>query len=639
MLINEIKNHQGKLLATLFGVALLPRILTISSPLARDEAITFNNYARLDFLEILNNYPDSNQHALFSILSNISMMIFGEYEIVFRLPSLVAGVLSVPLSYYAFRAIKISEIQAFISSLLLALYVPLITYSQEGRGYALTVFLAICLILSSVKILQSNNIWRWGSLLIGSATCMVITLPSNAVFLAGAAGFCWTFRYFRGLENSVEKQNNSYAFLICYILAFFLVSAYLLINLEDLKISAKANLTLSAGWESLLDISGFLVTPWGFGLYAFFIIGLLSINEKSIKYGFTALFLIPISLTLITGIVGFARVYIYFSPFIFMFASIGFCSVLGLIYDFNKSGMYLALSLSLFWLFYAPIQVLANYYPDRFKVGNGYMQDAIELRDYVSNLPLNNLPIIMNAATGRSILIHYLGENIGSRTKLFVAGKKIEKIIFLSKVGIPPHKFRMHQVFDDAEVAIPENTIKLIKTFGSFQIYEWDVELSRLALGAVDLDYESKLAGLDNLTKTFAIDSPRALGQTSLLIEKPSSTTTYIVFPNIYNVDLYGKEGFIINLFLKAPLHKTSFRTMMESENASRFPSAYINPYLSLSDSTYMSKVSDEKWDWEIVALLSSIGKDSLRIRELIETAERKTMVDGLQSYIIRSNN
>ena len=106
MSINEEKSHQGLLLVVLFGVAFILRIPTISSPLARDEAVTFNHYAHLDILEILFNYPDSNQHALFSILSNICLLIFGDHEVVFRLPSLVMGVLAIPLAYYAFLSLK-----------------------------------------------------------------------------------------------------------------------------------------------------------------------------------------------------------------------------------------------------------------------------------------------------------------------------------------------------------------------------------------------------------------------------------------------------------------------------------------------------------------------------------------------------
>ena len=139
-------NQQNLLLGALFLGGMIPRLYTMGSPLAGDEAVTFNHYVHLNFSEILFNYPDSNQHPLFSILSNICLLFFGDHEVAFRLPSLVAGVLAIPLTFYTCCSLGFSRFISFLSSLLLALYVPHIAYSQEGRGYALTVFIALCLI-------------------------------------------------------------------------------------------------------------------------------------------------------------------------------------------------------------------------------------------------------------------------------------------------------------------------------------------------------------------------------------------------------------------------------------------------------------------------------------------------------------
>ena len=196
-------NQQNFLLWALFIGGMIPRLHTIGSPLAGDEAVTFNHYAHLNFSEILFNYPDSNQHALFSILSNICLLVFGDHEVAFRLPSLLAGALAIPLNFYTCRSLEISQSISILSALLLALYVPHIAYSQEGRGYALTVFLALCLICCSIHILGNQRLWLWRILLVVSATSMVITLPSNVFFVAGAAGFCWILRKFMKSENSV----------------------------------------------------------------------------------------------------------------------------------------------------------------------------------------------------------------------------------------------------------------------------------------------------------------------------------------------------------------------------------------------------------------------------------------------------
>ena len=124
---------------------MVSRLPTISAPLDNDEAITFNNYGHLNFLELLFSYDDPNQHSLFSIFSNVCLLVFGDNEVAFRLPSLLAGIFAIPLVYITCRALGFSQLRSVLPSLLLTLYTPHLSYSQEGSGYSLTVFFSIFL--------------------------------------------------------------------------------------------------------------------------------------------------------------------------------------------------------------------------------------------------------------------------------------------------------------------------------------------------------------------------------------------------------------------------------------------------------------------------------------------------------------
>lgn len=637
MIMGKYINEQKFIFFILFLGALILRLPAIGSPLAGDEAITFNHYVHLSIFEILFNYPDSNQHSLFSILSNFSLLLFGEHEIAFRLPSLVTGILAIPLAYCTCRSLGISQSISIASSLFLALYVPHIVYSQEGRGYALTVFLALCLVYSSIQLLGSQRLLIWGLSLILSATCLVLTLPSNIFFVVGTAVFCWVLRIFENSQVATNQKPHS-CYLMPYLLSFFLIAVYLIINLEDLQLSAQANSRGTVQWVHFEEIAEFLVSPWGIWLYPIFIVGFFSNLKKNIRYAIFALVLIPAVLSLVTGIIGFARVYIYLAPFIFMMVSIGIFSLVDTIRSRNKNLGYIIFASTLIWLVYQPISSLPLYYSQRMQYGNGYMKDAIKLREYFSNEPLNILPVITNAATGRSILIHYLGENISKRMRLISAGKKIEKILFVSQKDTSPSEYQFRQVFNDAKFNIPRKSIKLIKSFNSFQVFEWDVRFSRLNPDNIDLDHESQVAGLNQSIQTYSIEKPRAVGYTSLLISNPSlpsiSPTVFIGFPEIFDVDTDGKEGFILNIFIKASLHKTLFRTMMVNKDASKIPSAYLNPFLETRDSDFERISKGGKW--EMSFLLSSIGVGKRSLREIIETSEKKTLIDGVQTYIIK---
>jgi hypothetical protein len=637
MIMGKYINEQKFILFILFLGALILRLPAIGSPLAGDEAITFNHYVHLNIFEILFNYPDSNQHSLFSILSNFSLLLFGEHEIAFRLPSLVTGVLAIPLAYCTCRSLGISQSISITSSLFLALYVPHIAYSQEGRGYALTVFLALCLIYSSIHILGSQRLWIWALSLILSATGLVITLPSNVFFVVGGVAFCWILRIFENSQVPTNQKPHS-CYLTPYLLSFFLIAVYLIINLEDLQLSAQANSRGNFQWVHFKGIAEFLVSPWGIWLYPIFIVGFFSNLKKDIRYAIFALILIPAALSLVTGIIGFARIYIYLAPFILMMVSIGIISLIDTIRSSNKNLGYIVSAFTFIWLIYLPISSLPLYYSQRMQYGNGYMKDAIKIREHFNNEPLNILPVITNTATGRSILIHYLGENISKRIRLISAGKKIERILFISQNDTPPNEYQLDQVFNDVGFNIPQKSIKLIKSFNSFQVFEWDVRLSRLSPGNLDLDHESQLAGLNQSIQTYSIEKPRAVGNTSLLINNPSlpsvSPTVFIGFPNTFDVDTDGKEGFILSAFIKASLHKTLFRTMMVNKDASKIPSAYLNRYLEPHDSDFEGRSKGGKW--EMTFLLSSIGVGKRSLREIIETSEKKTLIDGVQTYIIQ---
>ena len=636
MKVSGNKSCQTLLLTALVLIAFALRVSGIDSPLKGDESLSFNHYAHLGILELLLNYPDSNQHALFSILSNFFLRVFGDYEYAFRLPSLLTGVLVIPLVYYTGLSLGFSQIASLISAFFLTLYIPHISYSQEGRGYALTVFLATSLILSSIRILENRRSWFWGSTLVLSAIFMVITLPSNLVFVVGVASFSLVLKISR---NSVSKENlahNSKSYMICYVISFLLIACYFLLNFSDIKISAEANLRGAVQWSQLLGIAEFLVSPWGLWLYLFIVLGFLSIIEKPILYPILTLFLLPILLSLITGIVGFARIYIYFSPILLMMVSVGVVFLYEKAKSINNNLGYAILALLLVGIFHKSFLSLSN--NKSAYSGNGYMQDAIQLNEYIKNQPLNVLPVISNAAIGHSILIHYLGEDISKRMRLFVAGKKIEKIIFISKKGIPPSQYLLDQIFDDINISIPTKNTKLVESFDSFQIFEWDISLSRLAPNKSFQDYESQLAGLNQSIKTFSIENPKAVGQSSLLIDNPSlnSISPYIsiIFPTTYQVDLGNQEGFVLSLFIRASRHKTLFRPMLVSKKPLKIPSAYLNSYLNRVDSDFENRGSDGKW--EMVVLLSKIGRGRKLVRELIETSEIKTLIDGVQSYVIK---
>ena len=86
------------IISGLVALAIILRLPTLGSPLIEDEAISFNRYIDVPWKELILTYQDTNQHTLFLLLSKFSILIFGESEVVFRFPSLLVGILSIPLT-------------------------------------------------------------------------------------------------------------------------------------------------------------------------------------------------------------------------------------------------------------------------------------------------------------------------------------------------------------------------------------------------------------------------------------------------------------------------------------------------------------------------------------------------------------
>ena len=156
-----LSNKEFKVLLGLIIFAAVFRIPTLGSPLIEDEAISFNRYIEVPWQTLVLKYHDTNQHTLFLLTAKIFTWIFGETEVAYRLPSFVFGVLSIPLMYRLGLAMRFPWSSALLSSVLMALSWPHLKYSMEGRGYGITIFLALLITFSAIKFLN-NSRWVWG---------------------------------------------------------------------------------------------------------------------------------------------------------------------------------------------------------------------------------------------------------------------------------------------------------------------------------------------------------------------------------------------------------------------------------------------------------------------------------------------
>ena len=139
----KLQVSASKAMILLFFLAGCLRLPTLGSVLSGDEATTFLMHAGSSWESLFLSYLGPNQHTLFSVLSNLMMGIFGDSEVAFRLPSMMAGSLAVPLTVLIGKRLTGSIAVGWIAGILMAFSASSILWSQVGRGYSLT----ICLFL------------------------------------------------------------------------------------------------------------------------------------------------------------------------------------------------------------------------------------------------------------------------------------------------------------------------------------------------------------------------------------------------------------------------------------------------------------------------------------------------------------
>lgn len=155
-------------------LAFFLRMIGIDQSFWLDEAITATIARDLSLAEILRDYlPLDNSPPLYVLIINLLFAILPNTEFVDRIFSVLVGVLTV-LFVYKIGEITNGKKYALFAALLLATSPLHVYYSQEGRMYALTAFLATVLIWSIMNISKKSRI-KFYIFYIVSATLLFYT--------------------------------------------------------------------------------------------------------------------------------------------------------------------------------------------------------------------------------------------------------------------------------------------------------------------------------------------------------------------------------------------------------------------------------------------------------------------------------
>ena len=369
-----------------------------------DEANSFLMFGGIPWQELIFSYQEPNQHTFFSILSNLFQQVLGENELVFRLPALLAGVLAVPLAYIL--SFKFSSVRtiAFLSALFLAVSTPHIRWSQVGRGYTLSIFLSILVLISVFRLLEKEKSMKWGSVLVISGFCMVLTLPSNVYLVLGASLFFVFMVLRQGGNKSGASVNELLIRLIPLAVLFGLVLIYFLSIYEDLQKgmeSYKKYAMVYEGAESVrLSLERFwliareLVSPLGPWFFLFVVCGFWFLKGES-KSCVLLIFSFPILGAWSMGILGPPRAFLFWLPFVMILAACGMVGLIDQVGDLTSSQVRNVFTTALVIFLMVPSFLhLKKYYPQKFDKQRArqtsLMAEAREALTFIENETLDH---------------------------------------------------------------------------------------------------------------------------------------------------------------------------------------------------------------------------------------------------------
>ncbi|MBT7272390.1 MAG: hypothetical protein HN885_05270, partial [Nitrospina sp.] len=502
------------------------------------------------------------------------------------------------------------------------------------RGYGITIFLVLLVIFSAIQLLN-NSRWVWGGVLIGSGFAITMALPSNLFFLGSLTIFTIMGGWFESEKNRLNFK-RLFWIAIPQLIMFALIAVYFLVIYEQLKYGKDIQ-PQSLDGKKIFEITELLVAPWGFFIYLFFTIGALRLKEVRERIIFASVFLIPMILTVITGALGYARIYIYWLPFIFLLSAYGMTEVI--VWLKKKTGkLVYGLGVGvIFFLVFLPAKKINEYFESRNNGSlvvagpNVTMSEAAKMAVWVNeNISKNNLIVISVGGPESSVLNKYMNKKVLERMTYFSRGGILEKIIFIAHQDMPPDEYPFIPMVQERILRLPSSLVNKIHSIGNLGVYELNLKVEKLIPPTFDPDYEGKI-GNSNISKVNIrqVETPRVLGKKALHIENNSGNSMDIISPVVKGVDITEDHAYLLYVFITdfQPFKNVSVHL---AEKGNWPPSlGYLNPLLGIFT------VKGQDTVWNIFYSLSPLSKGRHFFQERIGIQKGNNYYDGLQSYLL----
>jgi hypothetical protein len=217
--IEEPRIHFAALGLVTIG-ALLVRLEFLFQPMRYDESGTFVHYGSKPLYIGLTSYTAPNNHLFHTLLVHLSYLVFGDHAWAIRLPAFVAGVLLVPATYLAARALY-GRNPALLAAGLVASASLLIEYSTNARGYMLVALIFVLLLALATYLRESPSPAAWAAFVV-LAALGVWTVPTMLYALGTVVLWLVATIFVERSHRSLLKTRLLPALAVAAVLSFLL---------------------------------------------------------------------------------------------------------------------------------------------------------------------------------------------------------------------------------------------------------------------------------------------------------------------------------------------------------------------------------------------------------------------------------
>ena len=333
------------ILVVLFLLGIVLRAIGLDRSLGgfdENHYLLYFGYSSLQ--EIALSYYSASNHIFHTLLMRMMILGFGdENEIAIRATSFLSGIVGLwvvyKLALKLFDSLWIARV-----SLLIAAVCPVhVLYSQTARGYGLMMLLSVSAIYAVLKVLENGRLIPWGSLVVLLGFLSSYTLPTSVYFIFSLSG--WVFlvlfisswrRDFNFAKSSIKKCWTLMAGIfigiaLLTILVYFPIKDQMVeVASYDVSVAKEMyglkNSMIKGVFLSMLPDTLTLIFQSSLKWFLPFLgVGIICGGARFKSYYWlpVCIFLLPVIPTLLTGVSGYPRNYLFNLPILVIFLAAG----------------------------------------------------------------------------------------------------------------------------------------------------------------------------------------------------------------------------------------------------------------------------------------------------------------------------